>query len=223
MYVGSTNGKNPKYIGSGILFNAALKKYGLENFEKEILYEGPNFQTEEERILKKLDAAGSAQYYNLKNEAIGGSFFGPNNGMWKRRLPADVRYKQGSAFRGQKRPDHSIKMSGENNPMFGQNAHAYGLQKRNKEVLLGKTYEEIYGKDKADHLRNKLSNSQRGKKHELKMVQCNVCGIVGGGPNMTRYHFELCNSVVCIGCHQVVSISVLKQSHSKCAKRKHKG
>lgn len=36
-YIGKDEKNNPKYIGSGNLFKSAIKKYGKENFQKEIL------------------------------------------------------------------------------------------------------------------------------------------------------------------------------------------
>jgi len=36
-YIGMDSNNNPKYIGSGTLILKAIKKYGKENFKKEIL------------------------------------------------------------------------------------------------------------------------------------------------------------------------------------------
>ncbi|MCK9446124.1 GIY-YIG nuclease family protein [bacterium] len=37
IYVGQDLHNNPKYLGSGKIFKQSLKKYGIENFTKEIL------------------------------------------------------------------------------------------------------------------------------------------------------------------------------------------
>ena len=78
-YIGSHDGKKPNYRGSGTAFKRAKKKYGIDAFVKEILYEGPEFREQEDIILVELDAAGDPMSYNLKNAAIGGATYGMLN------------------------------------------------------------------------------------------------------------------------------------------------
>ena len=75
--------------------------------------------------------------------------------------------------------------------MSGKNDHAHGIIERAK-ANSGKTYEEIFGQDRSKELKEKLSNSLKGKKHKLKEVECPNCKKKGAGPNMTRYHFDNC-------------------------------
>lgn len=74
IYVGVHNGSKPNYMGSGKLISLAIKKYGLENFEKRILY-----KTEHEILAYKLEEKIVTEYfikrndtYNLKLGGIGG-------------------------------------------------------------------------------------------------------------------------------------------------------
>jgi len=190
-YIGSHNGSKPNYFGSGLLLSLAIKKHGKKNFTKVIIYEGEDFREKEETILKELNASEDDMSYNLKNEALGGTFPGVKNGMYGKQLTEDQRYNCGKAFRGKKRPEHSKRMRGSNNPMYGKNDHAHGLIERAKSQR-GKTFDEIHGKEKADEIRKNLSKSQIGKKHKLKLVKCPHCEKSGSGPNMTRYHFNNC-------------------------------
>lgn len=194
-YIGSHNGKKKNYSGSGTTWNYAKNKYGLSSFEKTILYEGPNYREEEERILIELDAIHDPKSYNGTNKACGCSLPGKLNPMYGTKMTPEQKYKCGNGFRGKKRPDHSEKMKGEKNPMYGKNYQSYGLLERAKENK-GKTYDEIYGKEKSKQLKERLSQSQKGKKHMLKEVVCPHCGKIGKGPNMTRYHFENCKTKV---------------------------
>ena len=74
MYVGSHAGPdNDGYIGSGLVFQHAIKKYGIENFTREILEyvsEG-NLLNVEQKYLTKLDCANSERYYNISPTAGG--------------------------------------------------------------------------------------------------------------------------------------------------------
>lgn len=161
-YIGSHNGKKKKYSGSGLVWDRVKRKHGIESFEKEILYEGDNYREEEEKLLKALNAADDPKSYNLKNEAMGGSFPGEKNGMYGKTLTAEQKYKCGSAFRNKKRPDHALKITGENNPMYGKSSHTYGLKNRAK-FLKGKTYEELYGCEKALKIKEKVRNGNLNK------------------------------------------------------------
>lgn len=62
------------YMGSGILISKAIKKYGKDNFSKEILFIG---KTEEEvyqyekEFIEKHDAVKSREFYNIKEGGLG--------------------------------------------------------------------------------------------------------------------------------------------------------
>ena len=80
IYIGKHTTKNPydNYMGSGKLINQAIKKYGIENFTKEILYcfinETEAFLKEEELVTKEF--IDREDTYNM---VIGGYL---NNGSW---------------------------------------------------------------------------------------------------------------------------------------------
>lgn len=191
-YVGSHKGAvDDGYTGSGLLFRRALAKHGPENFIREILYVGANYRTEEERILTALNAAADPQSYNLKNQALGVSLPGELNPMHKSNgyvFSEETRRRMGWS-RGMKLPEVSARFTGAGNPMFGKNAHAHGLVARGK-FLSGKTYDEIFGEEKAAEIRKKLTGP-RGPNDWAERV-CPHCSTVGRGPNMSRYHFDNC-------------------------------
>ena len=68
-YIGKHIGTiNDSYLGSGIHFLRAVKKYGKENFKKEILYIAKNekdMNEKEKYYIKEYDAINSSMFYNI--------------------------------------------------------------------------------------------------------------------------------------------------------------
>ena len=99
---------------------------------------------------------------------------------------------------GKKRPDHSEKMTGANNPMFGRK-HTEQLKKEHSLRMTGrepvnknKSYEETYGKEKADQIKQRLRDANLGKSVQVVKVQCPYCDKIGSRPLMGRWHFDKC-------------------------------
>lgn len=170
-YVGQRKGKfDLTYTRQGVLWSHAKEKYGIDSFDLKILYEGLNFrQKEEEEILKQRNAQQDEMQYNLKNEAYGGSFHGPLNGMYGKRLQLEERKRRGDSFRGKKRPEHAIAMTGNKN---GRYQHG----KQTKEFTV----------------KRKEYRESQGIYFIRETVTCPHCCLTGEGPNMTRYHFDKC-------------------------------
>lgn len=70
-YIGSHRGtKGDSYLGSGKLLKAAIKKYGIQNFKREILYEA---ETAEEMYAKEAELVSiGGDSYNLMPGGYGG-------------------------------------------------------------------------------------------------------------------------------------------------------
>ena len=66
-YIGSDSKNNPRYLGSGTWIKKAIKKYGRENFKKEILEyckDIEHLKEREEYWIDKYDAFNSSMFYN---------------------------------------------------------------------------------------------------------------------------------------------------------------
>lgn len=76
IYIGSHYGElQDNYFGSGKAILKAIKKYGKENFKKDVLEIFPTKQLmleREEQLLFKLNCATDPLYYNMTNKSSGG-------------------------------------------------------------------------------------------------------------------------------------------------------
>lgn len=59
-----------------------------------------------------------------------------------------------------------------------------------------KISEKRKGKTHSLEVRQKMSNSRKGVSKTLKLVTCPHCGKTGKGGNMTRYHFDKCQTLL---------------------------
>lgn len=118
-YLGKSQGKpDSSYKGSGKYFNRALKKFGIENFERTIVEycDDPKELIKREKYwLDYYQAATNPMFYNISPNSGGGhhgaNYNGKNNPMW-----------------GKKHPNHKSH-KGKDNGMFG--VHRYGSENPN--------------------------------------------------------------------------------------------
>ena len=75
MYIGMHCGNRKDYMGSGILLQLAIQKYGVHNFNREILERCETIEElrkAEARWIKNEDAVNNYRYYNLMEGGQGG-------------------------------------------------------------------------------------------------------------------------------------------------------
>jgi hypothetical protein len=90
IYIGQDSKNNPDYFGSGKYFKRALKKYGKENFIKEIIDTAETLDELSEKEIywiDKLDSIKPGIGYNLTNKLI----YNPYNS--KRKFYEETRIK----------------------------------------------------------------------------------------------------------------------------------
>lgn len=101
VYVGKDERNNPNYIGSGLLIQNAIKKYGKENFVKEIIEQCSSKKQLSEREkywIKELNTTNLKIGYNLTDGGSGGNTYEHN----------------------QKLPEIKKKLTGKNNHFYGK-------------------------------------------------------------------------------------------------------
>jgi len=76
-YIGSTNGKNIYYKGSGALLKKSIAKYGINNFVTQTLWSGPSeyMREMEEYWIEYFDASNNQMFYNISNKGVGKKTF----------------------------------------------------------------------------------------------------------------------------------------------------
>jgi len=135
IYVGKSSKECPAYLGSGKALKLAIKKYGRECFCKTIIDRATtNEELDEKEIfwIKELNARNPEVGYNIMSGGQGGDTFtnNPNKDKIKSKISATKsdgrmagenhpmfgRTGTLSPHFGKKKPEHSARMSGENNP-----------------------------------------------------------------------------------------------------------
>jgi group I intron endonuclease len=178
IYVGfdSLNRPIEQYAGSGLLLKRAIQKYGLNNFEKEVLehVSEDNWQEREKHWIETLNAQSTG--YNITPGGIGGDTLSnhPDLDEIKKKLSIkntgrvfteERNQKISSALKGRQFSEEHKKaisenhhdVTGENNPMYGKK-HKEESRKKMSEIHSGKVLSE-------DHKR-KLGEASKGKTYE---------------------------------------------------------
>ena len=111
IYVGKhqTSDINDDYMGSGKILHRAFNKYGIENFEKEILFKCSSLEemNQKEKEIVNEEFIKREDTYNLKIGGEGGFDYINNNQLWDLsvRFKSDERAKQLSKLANDKKKE----------------------------------------------------------------------------------------------------------------------
>jgi len=74
IYVGKDKNNNPNYLGSGVILEQAIEKYGRQSFQKEVLEECDDNIVDSREIywIAKLNSTNNKIGYNITNGGTGG-------------------------------------------------------------------------------------------------------------------------------------------------------
>lgn len=150
-YIGSHFGTiTDLYIGSGVYFKRAYNK-NPNNFKRDILYIGKDYINKENYFLKYYDVSNNDNYYNLKNDAVGGWTHTHNNLQTiKKRNKKISESKKGKIY---KHLDYD--KNGFNNPMYNKK-HTEESKLKISKSRIGKTN---YSKKIIEQTESKIFNS----------------------------------------------------------------
>lgn len=133
------------------VFHRAIKKYGWDNIQHIIIAKGLDEEEAkwlEVELIREFDTTNPKHGYNVSHGGEGG------NG-----LKHTEEWKQ----------EHSRKMSGENNPMYGR-THTEEVREKLKKMNTGEN-NPWYGKQRSEETKRKISESNKGKKLSEEVKQ----------------------------------------------------
>lgn len=164
------------YMGSGKLIKRAIKKYGLENFEKEILHVFSN-EAEMNEAEKKLVTLGEDSY-NLCPGGLGGFGFINANGLNNSKKDfVEMGPKISSRTKSQRRLEF------EHNPLVEHEKMSKKSQLGTKAIKI--KYPEGVWKNKKHSVETKLKMSEQGKKRTGSLnSQFGTCWVTNGNENV---------------------------------------
>jgi group I intron endonuclease len=189
-YIGQDINNNPKYFGSGKLLKTAIKKYGIENFIKEIIeicIDESHMDEREIYWISKLNATNRNIAYNI---CEGGrsyrSMKGENNPMFGRKLSEESKELIREKRKLQKMSDEQknilkLKWTGEGNPNFGKKLPEETIEKMKKSLKeLNRVGENstMFGKKHSEETKLKWSIQRKGK------------NLGTDNPDATKYYIE---------------------------------
>lgn len=174
-YIGQHQYKdlNDNYMGSGVLITRAKKKYGIENFTKEILYSSIQYKetaddVERFAIAKERDL-GKAEY-NIADGGQGGN------------LGEEANRKRAESNKGRIGPNRGKKMSKEQ-------------KKKISESLKGRPSPNK-GKHPSEEARKKMSEAHKGKstwnkgKHLSEETKKKISETLKGRSKNRKVHYK---------------------------------
>lgn len=171
IYIGAhkTNDLNDEYIGSGKHLTRAIKKYGIENFKKEILFifDNADEMYSKEKELVNESFVRSPNTYNMKVGGFGGWDHVDNT---NKVVSSETRTRMSKSAK--------IRQTGQTNSFYGKRHTTEAKEKigkSSKERALG-----IYMK--------RISEGN----HPNSNGSCPHCGKVGQLRAMKRWHFDKC-------------------------------
>lgn len=169
-YIGKHKGElNDSYLGSGILLLRAIKKYGKENFKKEILYiskDEKENSIKEKEFIKKYNAVNREDFYNIHEGGNGGNTIAG----WTEEQKIAYSKKISEKYAGEKNPRYGIHLTEETKEKIRKNRDTSYMktEEYRKKMSMAVSGEKngMYGK-KGDKAINGKKIAMYDEKHNL--------------------------------------------------------
>lgn len=190
IYIGQDSKNNPEYLGSGKIIKRAIKKYGKENFKKEILEVCAN-QTEldikEKYWIQELNTINQDIGYNVS--------FGGQTGWYKGLKHTEETKRIYSLTR-------KGKLIGDKNGMYGKQ-HTEETKKKISESLSGEN-NSFFGKQHTENTKKKMSESAKKRKTNPNSKKVSVDGLVFNSASEAARFFGLSSGTISYRCREKI-------------------
>lgn len=204
-YIGihKTSDLDDGYMGSGVILKKAIKKYGIENFEKTILeyFDSAELMYEKEKQIVDQEFLQREDVYNVMRGGHGGFDYlissgkhyngGPQSLEAREKISNSLKEYSISSDGLKRYASHSNEMT-RSNPMFSieakekvSNALKQHMKTEDHKNAISKS---LLGKSK------KYPSSRKSRVVEFNDVECPHCQKVGKSNIMKRWHFGNCKS-----------------------------
>lgn len=164
-YIGKDVANNPSYLGSGLLLKKAIRRYGINNFKKEILEicDSQELLCEREKYwINKLKSTDRKIGYNIAEGGTGGDTF-TNLSETKKQI---VLKKRESSMREiRKTKDYRDKLSKRTKDMWMDDSHKEKISTKMKGRKIGWA-DKISNSIKEWHKTNPISDESRKRSAE---------------------------------------------------------
>jgi group I intron endonuclease len=162
-YIGQDTNNNPKYLGSGTLIKLAIKKYGRENFQKEIL----EYCSTQEELNEK------EKYWIKETKAIKLGYNLAEGGFGVSNMSDEIKEKISKSKKGKKlnlteeqRQQYSLRMK---NRKISEEARKKIVQahkgKKLSQEHIKKLSESNKGKKLTEEQKRKIGEKSKGRRH----------------------------------------------------------
>lgn len=166
-YIGKHFGElNDDYLGSGTKLQEDIKKFGKQNFKKDILYISQNEEEnclKEKEFIEKYNAVENKNFYNIHVGGKGGNTIAG----WSEERRLEYSKKKSGQTKGEKNPRYGVHLSEETKEKIRQNRDTSYMQteeyrKAMSAVTSGKR-NGMYGKHHTEESKQKMSEHSIGK------------------------------------------------------------
>lgn len=175
-YIGKHTKNDPNYLGSGKYLNNAIRKYGIENFSRKIVYEAKSIEEldfAEKLFIRAFNAVKSPLFYNIAEGGTGGDTI---SGLNEKEL-AEFKRKRSEYTKGNK------------NPLYGR-GHTKQSRLKMSKARKGKnkgSENPFFGKKHSDEFKEKFSKNH----HNAKKIICITTNEVFNSKNKVYEKYKI--------------------------------